>query len=190
MMRAWSLAWATVGGRDDPVAGEDSPRVGVDNEDRTASRVEKDGVGGLRADPGQGQELLAEPARRPAEHPPEPAIVAHGQVVHEGAQPSSLGAERARWTEQRGQPTRAEAGQALRREPAGRAESSDRPLDLGSRRVRRQDGADHDLEGRASGPPALRPVATIERFVEPHEPVPHGTRALQGEPRHGAGIIG
>src|SRR5262245_32587664 len=46
--------------RHDPVPRQDPPRVGIRHEDGSPGRVEQDGVGRLGADPGHGQEILAQ----------------------------------------------------------------------------------------------------------------------------------
>ena len=71
-------------GRDQPVARQDPPRVGVDDEDRSAGGIEGDGVGGLRSDAGDPAKLGAERGEREGEKPAEAPSVAPRDVPGEG----------------------------------------------------------------------------------------------------------
>jgi len=168
------------GGRDDPVTREHPAGVGVDDEDRSARGVEQDGVGGLGPDPGDAQELGPESPHRLAEHPTQVAAVTGGQVIHEGAEAPRPG---------RSEPPGGQAAHGAWRQASRGTQAGDHRLDGRPRRVLGEEGARHHLERRPRRPPPLRPIAMMERLVEPEEPAPDGTRAPQGEPRHGPGII-
>jgi hypothetical protein len=62
-------------GRSESVAFEHAAGVGVDNEDGTFSRVEKDGVGGFGADADHREQLIAQSGRGSAKHFGERALV-------------------------------------------------------------------------------------------------------------------
>lgn len=52
----------------DPVSFEDSPRVGIDDEHRSAPRIEENAVGGFLPDPRYPQEPLPRLQEVPREH--------------------------------------------------------------------------------------------------------------------------
>ncbi len=66
------------------VAFEDAAGVGINNEDRTVAGVEKNGVGGLRADAAEAEELSAKDGSWRGEQFIERAVVGVEEEFYEG----------------------------------------------------------------------------------------------------------
>ena len=177
--------------RHQAVAGQDPPRVGVDDEDRTAGGVERDGVGGLRSDTGNPAKLGAERGKRKGEKPAEAASVAPRHVPGEGTEPAGLHAKRPGGTDEQGEPKRGQRENAAEVEDPGGAEPRDRPLGIAPGGVLREDRPDHDLEAGAGRPPALRAVPPTEAIVEPEQAATTwvGPRQERRRRQHGDLII-
>jgi ABC-type nitrate/sulfonate/bicarbonate transport system substrate-binding protein len=154
---------------DQPVPRQDPPRVGVDDEDRAAGRIQRDGVGGLRSDAGNPTKLGAERGEREGEQPAEASPVAPRHVPGEGVEPAGLHAKRPGGTDEPGEPRRGQREDAAEVEDSGGAEPRDRPLGVAPGGVLREDRPDHDLEAGARRPPALRAIPPMEAVVEPEQ---------------------
>ena len=92
---------------------EDAAGVGVHNEDRLFAGVKKDGVGGLRANTADGEDLLAKDFSRSSEHSRKGAAVRFVEKLNERLEGFGLLAEVTRRAEQRGQPVCANSADAL-----------------------------------------------------------------------------
>ncbi len=153
-------------GGDQPVTREHTACVRIGHEDGPAGRVEKDGIGRLRPEPGNREQRGAEWQQRLTSEPVKAPGEARVQPAREVAQPAGFqsigagGADRGR-----------EIGLRHRGEPA-RIEQPARPqLRHGARGVRprrvlREDRAGGDLVGAPSRPPGLRAEATQKRDVQ------------------------
>jgi ABC-type nitrate/sulfonate/bicarbonate transport system substrate-binding protein len=173
------------------VARQDPPRVGVDDEDRTAGGIERDGVGRLWSDAGDPAKLGAEGREREGEEPPETAPVPACHVAREGAEPVGLHAKRPGGTEQRREPDRRQREHGAEVEGAGGAQPRDRPLGVAPGGVLREDRPDDDLEPGPGRPPVLRAVPSVEAVVEPEQAATTGVgprRQWRGR-QHGGLII-
>src|SRR5262249_60110237 len=83
---------------DETMSSQDTPRVGVGDEDRATGGVEQDRVHGLRAESGDVQQLTAERAQRLAAQPLpaaiEPLEQPHRKIV-DALRPEPVGSPRA-----------------------------------------------------------------------------------------------
>src|SRR3990172_2083738 len=150
-----------------PEAVPDASGVGVDDEDGVASCVEDDGVGGLWADAGYGQERSPQPRRLLGEEGLEVTVVLAGDMIEQRTEAAGLHAEEA------GRP---DLGRQLRlrdREERRQIEGA-RPLQVGQGELHVapgrglcEHGAHDTLQPRLRRPPALRPVAGEQPVEEP-----------------------
>jgi hypothetical protein len=156
--------------RDELVAREHAPGVGVRHEDRAAGRVKQDRVHGLGAEAGDRQHLAAERQERGAAHAVEAPGEAAEQPAGERLEPARLQAIGAGGADDLAQLALADGGDAVATQQAARAQGGHGAGRLARVRVLGEHGAHRDLVRGAGGPPALRPEAPLERRVEPQQP--------------------
>jgi len=175
----------------EPVAGQDALGVGIDDEDRPAGRVERDGVCRLGPDARDPVELGTERGQREVEESPEAAPVARSHVLREGADSPRLQPKRPRWTEQSGELAGGQREHGAEVERARGAQACNRPLGVAPGRVLREDRSHDDLEARAGRPPVLRPVPTVEPVVKAEQAATtrRGARQERRRRQHGEFII-
>jgi len=89
---------------EEAVAGDDTARVGVHDEDRPTQGVEQDAVRSLGADAGDGEQLAAEIVEGCAVHSVEAAAIAPVEIGEKGAKAAGLHPERPRGANEPGQP--------------------------------------------------------------------------------------
>jgi ABC-type nitrate/sulfonate/bicarbonate transport system substrate-binding protein len=178
-------------GRDQLVPCQDAPRVGIDDEDRPAGGIERDGVGRLRSHTGNPAKLGAKRGEREGEQPAKAPSVAPRDVPGEGAEPAGLHAERPGGPDEPGEPGRGQPEDAREVEDSGGAQPRDRPLGVAPGCILREDRPDHDLETGAGRPPALRAVPPMQAVVEPEQAATIGVGPRQERRRrqHGGLII-
>jgi len=145
------------------VAFQDATSVGVDYEDGMFAGVEKDGVGGFRADSTKGEKLSAKNVLASGEKAGEGTCICCVKKVYEGLERFGFLAEVAGGAEKLRQSRVANASDGLRREHAGSAQVANGALDVGPRSILREDGADNNFKAAAARPPMLRAVGREER---------------------------
>ena len=160
-------------GGEERVAVGDAAEVFVGDGDGVAEGVEKDGIGGFRADARQGKETLAELGR--------------GRGGHAAKRAGELGVEQGNEGFERGRLARVEAGgldeaaelvegdgaETGDGERTGAVEIGDGALDGLPGGVLGEVGADDDFDGGFGRPPVLRAVSGGELIV-------HAAEALGG----------
>jgi hypothetical protein len=144
------------------VAFENATSVGVDYEYGMSAGVEKDGVGGFRADAGQLQELIAKDCGGSSEKAGEGAAVRVEKKVYERLNRFGFLPEVAGRAEKLGQSRCANTTDGLWREHACAAQVANGALDVGPGSVLREDGADDNFETSSAGPPVLRAIGCEE----------------------------
>ena len=155
--------------RNEAMASEHAPAIGVGHEDRPAGAVEEDGIRRLGADPWQSEQLPPEPGQRcPLEGRHAPAVAGQ-QPGREVAQPARLQAVGPGGADQSLKPRRGQRGQPGGSERASRPQVGDGALHSGPGGMLGQDGAHGDLEGAPGRPPPLRPESREERHVQAEE---------------------
>ena len=112
------------------VALQDSASVGVDYKDGMFAGVEKDRVGGFRADSAESEKLRAEDVGGSCEKAPERACVGRVKEVHEGLERFGFLAEVAGGAEKLGQSRGANAADGLRREQTRIAQVANGAFDV------------------------------------------------------------
>jgi len=145
------------------VAFQDATGVGVDYEDGMFAGVEKDGVGGFRADAAEGEKLSAKNVRASGEKAGKGAGVGCVEEVYERLERFGFLAEVAGGPEKLRQPRGANASDGLRREQARSAQITNGALDVGPRSILREDGADNNFKAAAARPPMLGAMGCEER---------------------------
>ena len=148
-------------GRYDPVSGQNPSRVGIGHVDWAAGRVEQNGVGRLGADPGHGQEIVAQGRERRLAESLQAAGRPDQEEPSQGEQAPRLEPSGARGTDEPADRRGRLGGPAPWLEPAGRAKIGDGPCGAGPGGMLGEHGADGDLEGAPCRPPALRAVALV-----------------------------
>jgi len=167
---------AGVGGNK-PVAREDAAGVGVDDEDFALEGVEEDGVGGLGADAVDLEELPAEGGGAGSAERPNNAVGEPGmEPVEEAAEAAGLDVEVSHGPDEAAEEGVGAGSEAVRVHEVGALEPGDGAFDVGPTRVLGEDGADHDLERRVPGPPALGAEGLEEAIIDGQEP--SGVRTL------------
>jgi hypothetical protein len=156
--------------RQQRVPGQDSPRVRVGDEDRPVRRVEENGIGGLRPDPGHGQEGPAERPEGRAAQALEAAVETLDQPAGERAQATRLEAIRPRRAHRLPEVVLAGGDQAGRTQQPARPQAADRARRVPPRRELHQDRPRGDLVRGPAGPPALGTEAMLEGDVEAQQP--------------------
>ena len=150
---------------DEAVTGKDALGVGVDNEDLFVAGIKKDGIGGLRADTVNGEELFAQLGGGGPEHARERTGIFRAKKADEGFQFFCFLAEVAGRANQRGEAAQGNAFQSERSEQTPAAEIGDGALDVGPGGILGEDGADDNFEGRFCRPPILRAEGVKKRLV-------------------------
>ncbi len=173
-------------GRNQAVAGQDPARVGVDDEDRTARRVEEDGVRRLRADPRHGQEVRAQFGKGGALQTLEPPAEALPEKLEEGPEASRLDSVGSRRADQAGQLLRWKRAEPVAIQEPSCPEPRQGPLHVRPGRVLGENRADGDLQGALAGPPPLGTEVIQERGVEAEQPALEGIcgKAPHGDPEY------
>ena len=161
-------------GRNEAVTSQDAPGVGVGHEDRAAHGVEQDGVGRLRPDPADRQELPPERRQGDRGHATESAAVAGPEEVHKRPQAPGFRVESAGGTDQASHSRFRQPSEPLRCQEPARPERGDRPLHVDPGRVLGEDSANRHLQVGPSRPPALGTEAGEESVVEAEQPTLDG----------------
>lgn len=152
-------------GMSETVAFKDAAGVGVRNKDGMLAGVEKDGVGGFRADATQGKELFAERAGRCGEKMTQRSAVFLREESCEGFEgfgflPKVAGRAEVDGELGWGDPADSGEGQQL-----GVAQVGDGAFDVFPGSVLGEDGAYDNFEAGAAGPPVLRAMGSEERVI-------------------------
>jgi hypothetical protein len=156
-------------GRQQAVAREHAPGVGVRDEDGATGGVQQDRVDRFRPQAGHAEQLTAQrPERRPP-HAPEVAAEADKEPAREVEQPAGLQPVGPGRANELGHRRVIARGEPTRRQHAARAQRVHGASCAGPGRVLREDRADGDLEGRSRRPPALRSVPGQQPAVETQE---------------------
>ena len=140
------------------VTFEEAAGVGIDDEDRVLARVEKDGVGGFRADAAEVEELIAKDRSWRGEHLGERSVVGVVEEVRQGFKRFGFLAEVAGRAEE---PREFRAGHSPDSnwgKQASGTQVSNGAFDVGPGSVLREDSTDDDFEAGSAGPPVLRAV--------------------------------
>jgi hypothetical protein len=146
------------------VAFEDAARVGIDDENRMLTGVEKNGIGGFRADAAQGEQLLAKKWSGGGEHFREGAAVGFEEKVYEGFESFGFLAEIAGRAQQPRNPRGMNTAYSVRCEDASSAQIANGALDVGPRSVLGEDGTDDDFKAGTARPPVLGAVGGEKCF--------------------------
>lgn len=157
-------------GRNEAVASQDAPGVGVYHEDRAAHGVEQDGVSGLWPDPANRPELPPERYQRDRSHAAHNPSVAVPEELDKRSEPPGLHVEGPRGPDETGQPLFGEIPESLRRQEVSSLQRRDGLLHVDPGRVLGEDSPNRHLEVGLAGPPALRAKAGEEGVVEAEQP--------------------
>ena len=147
------------------VAFEKSTGVGIDDEDRVPAGVEKDGVGGFRADAVEVEEPIAKDRSWRGEHLGERSVVELVEEVHKGFERFGFLAEVAGRAEERCKFRAGHSPDGNWGKQASATQVSNGAFDVGPGSVLREDSADDDFEASAAGPPVLRAIGG-EKCIE------------------------
>lgn len=150
---------------DDAVALEHATRVGVDNDDRMVSGIEQDGVGGLRTDAVEGEQLGAELFSRLREHAAERAGISLVKESDKSFEFPSFLAEIAGRPYERFQVSELDLTHGVHGQEAGAAQVGNCFFNVAPIGVLREVCAHDDLKARAGRPPVLRAVAAQQCSV-------------------------
>jgi len=156
-------------GRQQTVADEHAADVRVGHEHGAAGRVEEDRIHGLRAEPGDGEQVPAKRAKgRATDTLPAPPVAAE-QPPGEALQTTSLEPVGAGRPDHLGQPRLGLRGYVHGAQQPSAPQGPDCPRGIGPRRVLGQDGPDGDFVGRAARPPVLGAESPEQPYVEPEQ---------------------
>jgi hypothetical protein len=151
--------------RDEAVTGEDTLGVGVDDEGVLVAGIKKDGVGGLRADAVDGEELFAELGSGSLKHAREGTGVFRAKEADEGLQFFGFLAEIAGGADQGSEASKGNALKSAGGKEMLAAQVGDGALDVEPGSILSEDSADDDLEGCLCRPPVLRAEVVKESLV-------------------------
>jgi hypothetical protein len=168
---------------DEAVAREHPPRVRVGHEHRTAGRVEKNRVSGLRTEAGHAQQLAPQGGKRLAFEATEPPPEAAEQPAREGFDVTSLHAIRPGRSNQASKLDFRHGRQTGRSQESPAAKLGDGARGTDPRRVLREDRAHGNLERCPGRPPALGTELLGQTPVEPKQP---GLDGIAWRPRNPA----
>ncbi len=141
-----------------PQAGEEAAGIGIDHEGGAAAGVEENGVGGLRADPLQGEQIATDRVQVAGEHGSKIAAEAGEEMGGEELQAFGFLAEEPGGADQLLQFGSRQTEQRLRGEGAGRPQMGNGPLHVAPVGVLGEYRPDHHLERRLRRPPVQRAV--------------------------------
>jgi hypothetical protein len=145
------------------MAFKDATSVGVDYENGMFAGVEKNAVGGFRADATQLQELIAEDCGGCSEKAREGAAVRAEKKVYEGLKRFGFLPEVAGGAEKLRESRGTNAAESFRRKHACIAQVADGAFDVGPGSILREDGADNNFQAGPARPPVLGAMSLEER---------------------------
>src|SRR5215469_1701062 len=153
----------------EPMTFENAPGIGVHDKDRVVPCIEKDGVGGFRADAVHAKYLFAKLRRWGAEHGFQRAAVVFAEKAHKGFELAGFLPEIAGGADEAGEFCERRLFNGARTKQPRGAQIGDGARSVGPRSVLHQDRSDDDLERGAARPPALLAMSGEKSIKESGE---------------------